>query len=293
MFFNQENLPFAKMEGLGNDYIYVNCLEYELSNPETIAKAVSDRHFGVGSDGLVLICKPSSEGADYRMRMFNNDGSEAESCGNALRCVGKYIYEKNISRKEILRIETKAGIVKLEFLLSGEEVSKIKVNMGEPILTAKKIPLNADSDSYINQAFSIPDFSCKVTCVSMGNPHAVFFVDKITDDLVLKIGPQIEVHPLFPNKTNVEFVEVMSKDRLKMRVWERGSGETLACGTGACGVLAAAVLNGLANRKITMELLGGELDLEWSELDNCIYQFGPAQWVCEGMFNISLIKNIS
>ena len=252
MFFNQENLAFSKMHGLGNDYIYVNCLERELSNPDKVSIAVSDRHFGVGSDGLVLICKPSSSAADYRMRMFNNDGSEAESCGNALRCVGKYIFEKDISKKETLKIETKAGIVKLEFLLVGDTVSKIKVNMGEPILSSKRIPITADTENYINQDFSIPGFQGKISCVSMGNPHAVFFTDKITDELVLNIGPKIETNPLFPNKTNVEFVEVINKDLLKMRVWERGSGETLACGTGACAVLAAAVLNGYTNRKVTM-----------------------------------------
>ena len=277
-------MNFTKMEGLGNDYIYFNCLESDIHNPDKLAIAISDRHFGVGSDGIVMICNPSIPNADFRMRMFNNDGSEAENCGNALRCVGKYLFDKGIHKNNSVSIETKAGIKKLEFLTENNKVKKVRVNMGAPILKSQDIPISSTEDTYINRDFEIEGFSGQVSCVSMGNPHAVFFVNKITDELVLGIGPKIEVHPFFPKKVNVEFVEVLSRDKLKMRVWERGSGETLACGTGACAVAVSAILNGFADRKVTIQLLGGDLDIEWSEADNCVYQFGPAKFVCEGTY---------
>ncbi len=288
----EEGLKFTKMQGLGNDYIYVNCLEKELENPEIISRIVSDRHFGIGSDGLILICRSTNPAADFKMRIFNKDGSEAETCGNGLRCCGKYVFDKSIKKKQELIVDTLAGLVKLQLQVTKDQVSSVKVNMGEPKLTSVDFPVSNNKINYINQPFAIPGFKSRVTCVSMGNPHAIFFVDKLTKDLVHKFGPVIETHMLFPNKVNVEFVRVLNNRNIEMRVWERGAGETLACGTGASAVAVAAALNGLTDRNVNIELLGGNLNIEWSEKDNCVYQAGGAEFICEGIFNPRLISGV-
>lgn len=287
-----KEIVFSKMHGLGNDYLYINCLEQELDNPEIISKFVSDRHFGVGSDGIILICPPQSEDCDFRMRIFNSDGSEAGNCGNGLRCFGKYLFDKGITKKEEIKVQTKGTKVKINLIIKAGLVDQVRVNMGSPNLLPKDIPTTLLGERIINQDFIVENFSGKINCVSMGNPHAVFFVDKITDDLVHRIGPSIENHKIFPMRTNVEFVEVRSREHLKMRVWERGSGETMACGTGACAVLVSAVLNNKSERKAILELLGGNLEIEWLESDNNVYQTGPAEFVCDGVISKDMVKKI-
>ena len=275
--------PFAKMHGIGNDYIYFNCLEQEFPEPARNAVPLSDRHFGIGGDGIVLILP--SKIADFRMQMLNSDGSEAEMCGNAIRCVGKYVYDKGLTQKSEVKIETLAGIKVLDLTVQGGKVSNVRVDMGKPELVSAKIPVTINSEQCIAQPFEIEDFSAPMTCVSMGNPHAVFFVNEITDRHVLTLGPKIEIDPIFPRKVNVEFVKVINKQELQMRVWERGAGETLACGTGAAAVIVAACLNGLAERKVTIHLLGGDLELEWASNDH-VFKTGPAEFVFEG--NVAL-----
>lgn len=277
-------MKFTKMQGLGNDYIYVNCLENELPNPGEVSKFVSDRHFGIGSDGLVLIL-PSNK-ADFRMRMFNSDGSEAEMCGNAIRCVGKYVYDNKLTNKTTVSVETLAGIKVLEFTLEKGLVSLVKVDMGEPILKPSEVPVNSDLDLFKSQPVTAAGKEYSVTCVSMGNPHAVTYVQDVANFPLEVVGPQMETHSLFPRRINSEFVEVIDRSTLKMRVWERGAGETLACGTGACAVLVASVLNGVSERKAAVKLLGGDLQIEWSEKDNHVYMTGPAVKVFEGEINI-------
>ena len=276
-------IKFSKMQGLGNDYIYLNCLEQVPTNPAELSIKLSDRHFGIGADGLVLIM--SSTIADFRMRMFNADGSEAQMCGNASRCVAKYIYERGLSTATTLTLETAAGIKTLTLKIKNNQVELITVNLGAPILEPQKIPVNISAPSILNYPIEIAGHEFKMTCVSMGNPHAVFFVDQITDQQVLQLGPQIEKLAIFPERTNVEFVQVLSRSLLKMRVWERGSGETLACGTGAGAVCVAAALNNLTDRQVKIQLLGGELQLDWAE-DNQVYKTGPAEFVFEGEVKI-------
>jgi len=277
-------MKFTKMHGLGNDYIYVNCLEKDIENPGEVAKFVSDRHFGIGSDGLVLIL-PSSIG-DYRMRMFNSDGSEAEMCGNAIRCVGKYLLDNGITSKKHLCIETLAGLKHLYMEVENGLVSQVTVDMGEPILQPSKIPVNADGESFISQPVIINGTEYKVTCVSMGNPHAVTYVDDVAGFPLEIVGPIMENHGLFPKRINAEFAQVLDIETIKMRVWERGAGETMACGTGACAVLVASVLNGLSKRKTKIKLLGGDLLIEWNENDNHVYMTGPATKVFDGEIEI-------
>ncbi|MCE9529900.1 MAG: diaminopimelate epimerase [Planctomycetes bacterium] len=274
-------MRFTKMQGAGNDYVYVDCFrEKPPADPTKLSIAISDRHFGVGSDGLILICP--SEKADARMRMFNADGSESEMCGNGLRCVAKYVYDHGIANKEKLTIETGRGILSVELEIANGKARRVRVNMGEPILVSQKIPTTLPGDPPVEVPLQIGDSTLAVTCVSMGNPHCVTFVDAITDHHVHGIGPMIEKHPAFPRRTNVEFVKVNRRDDLTMRVWERGSGETLACGTGACGVCVAGVLSGKSDRKVTIHLLGGDLELDWSETDNHVYMTGPAVEVFSG-----------
>ncbi|MFZ5986087.1 MAG: diaminopimelate epimerase [Bacillota bacterium] len=277
-------MKFTKMHGLGNDYIYVNCLNETVENPSELSKIVSDRHFGIGSDGLVLIMP--SQIADFRMRMFNADGSEAEMCGNAIRCVGKYVYDNGLTKKQVVTVETLAGIKVLELSLKDGKVELVKVDMGEPILEPSKIPVASDKELFKSEPVAVDGREFKVTCVSMGNPHAVVYVDSVDKFLLEVIGPKMETHCLFPKKINAEFVEVIDRTTLKMRVWERGSGETLACGTGACAVLVASVLNGVSDRKATVKLLGGDLIIEWSEKDNHVYKTGPATKVFDGEIHI-------
>lgn len=270
-------MKITKMQGLGNDYIYVYCTENQITDPAALARRISDRHFGVGSDGLVLIL-PCDE-ADFRMRMFNADGSESEMCGNATRCIAKYIHDRGLSDKEEISLMTGAGIKILKLSVKDGKTESVRVDMGEPELNAPKIPVNLPEGRVISQPVEVCGQVFRMTCVSMGNPHAVIYVDDADHFDVHRIGAAIETHPLFPRKTNVEFVTVKDREHLRMRVWERGSGETLACGTGACASLVATVLNGLCARKAVLELNGGPLKVEWDPDTNHVYQEGPAEFV--------------
>lgn len=273
-------MRFTKMHGAGNDYVYVDAFRERLPNDlPALARAVSDRHFGIGGDGLILIC-PSERG-DARMRMFNADGSEAEMCGNGVRCVAKYVYDHGIATKEELRIETGRGVLTLHVEARNGKVERIRVNMGAPILKRADIPTTLPGDPPVRAPLEVAGRKFEVTCISMGNPHCVVFVDEITDELVLGLGPRIEQHPAFPRKVNVEFIQVLSKTEVNMRVWERGSGETLACGTGACAATVAAVLNELTDRKVLCHLRGGDLTLEWTAGGD-VLMTGPATEVFSG-----------
>lgn len=273
-------MKFTKMHGAGNDYVYVNCFEpVELGDVTELAKAISDRHFGVGGDGLVLICP--SERADARMVMYNADGSEAEMCGNAVRCVAKFVYDHGIATKDELTIETGRGVLTLQCSTTGGKVDRVRVNMAEPILVSSEIPTTLVGDPPVKVPLEVAGRTLEVTCVSMGNPHAVTFVDEVNDDLVLNIGPQVEVHEAFPRRINAEFIQVVSRSEVVMRVWERGSGETLACGTGACASVVAGVLAGLLDRKVLVRLTGGDLEIEWAESGE-VYMTGPATEVFSG-----------
>lgn len=275
-------IKFTKMHGLGNDYVYIDVTKENLENPSELSKYISDRHFGVGSDGLILICP--SDKADFRMRMFNSDGSEAEMCGNGIRCVGKFVYDKKLTDKTLVTVETKAGIKTLKLNVKDEKVDTVRVDMGTPILESEKIPVITDEKIAQNLRLNALDKSFDFTCVSMGNPHAVTVVDNLSDFDVKKYGSILEVNEAFPNKTNVEFVEIKDPENIKMRVWERGTGETLACGTGACASVVACNLNGLTKRSVNVELLGGNLNIELGE-DNHVYMTGPAVTVFEGELN--------
>ena len=277
-------MRFHKMHGAGNDYIYVDARQGKevIENPSEVSIRVSDRHFGIGSDGLVLIM--DSEVADYRMRMFNADGSEAGMCGNASRCVGKYLYDLGITQKEEIALETKSGIKYLKLILGEREVSRVVVDMDEPRLAPAEIPMVGETARQVVISNEYGNYVA--TCVSMGNPHAVIFVDDVANFPVEVVGRAIEIDPLFPEHTNVEFVEVVSDDHLKMRVWERGSGETLACGTGACASLVASHLEGVSGRAARIELLGGEVEVTWDEATNRVSLAGPAEWVFEGEYYI-------
>jgi diaminopimelate epimerase len=278
------------MQGAGNDYIYVDCFREKVPEDLTeIARNISDRHFGVGGDGLVLI-HPSPE-ADARMQMFNADGSEAEMCGNAIRCVAKYLFEEHLVRQEQMKIDTASGVLQLELHVVENRVSRVRVDMGEPILEAEKIPTLLSGNSIVDHPFTVPGSvrsegaTFRVTCVSMGNPHCVIFVERATDEMVLGLGPQIERDERFPNRTNVEFVEVVDRGHVRQRTWERGAGETLACGTGASAVCVAGVLTDRTERRIRNQLLGGDLELEWGE-DNHVYMTGPAEELFRGDWNL-------
>ena len=273
-------MKFTKMHGIGNDYLFVNCFEEVVENPERMAIVMSKPHFGAGADGLVLI--EPADGADFGMRIFNADGSEAEMCGNALRCIGKYVFERGMTDKTELTIETGGGVKQLWLTVENGKVARIKADMGTPELNPRLIPVDLPGEIVLRHRLQILGQTWFITCVNMGNPHAVVFVrDPEVIDLPT-IGPMIEHHPLFPRRTNVEFVRVIDRNILQMRVWERGAGETLACGTGACASLVAAVLGGLANRTVQMKLSGGNLQLQWSAEDNHVYQTGPAAFVYDG-----------
>ncbi|MDB5391375.1 MAG: dapF [Planctomycetaceae bacterium] len=273
-------MRFTKMHGAGNDYVYVNCFSERFpADPAALAMAVSDRHKGIGADGLILIC-PSERG-DARMRMYNADGSESEMCGNGVRCVAKYVYDHGIATKDVLRIETGRGVLTLQVFAQGGKAERIRVNMGTPILISSEIPTTLAGDPPVQQPLQVGGRELSVTCVSMGNPHCVTFVDQITDEWVLGIGPQIERHPAFPRRVNAEFIQVLSPREFNMRVWERGSGETQACGTGACASCVAGVLAGLTERKVLAHLPGGDLELEWAESGE-VYLTGPATEVFSG-----------
>lgn len=274
-------LKFTKMQGLGNDYVYMNAIEQEIKDESFLAQFVSNRHFGIGSDGLILICL--SQVADFKMRMFNQDGSEAEICGNGIRCVGKFVYDKGLTKKTDLTIETLAGIKKLKLSVKEGIVESVQVDMGEPILDPNEIPVLSQKYPVKDLSLTVENKEFSFTCVSMGNPHAVTFLNGVDSFEVEKYGKKLEINPVFPQKANIEFIEVVSSQRIKMRVWERGSGETMACGTGACASVVACILNRLTQRAVTVELLGGNLQIEWRKEDNHIYMTGPAQIVFEGV----------
>ena len=274
-------INFVKMEGLGNDYIYIDAINQNIENRSELAVKLSDRHFGIGGDGIILICE--SKVADFRMQMFNNDGSEAEMCGNGIRCVGKFVYDEGLTDKKQVTIETLAGIKVLDLNIENGKVKSVKVDMGEPILEAKKIPVVSDEMPVKNLNLNSCDKDFKFTCVSMGNPHAVTFIEEPVDEFdVCKYGRVLEVDKVFPKKVNVEFINIIDRKKIKMRVWERGTGETLACGTGACAATVAGILNGYTDRKVTVELLGGYLEIEWNEEDNHVYMTGTATKIFKG-----------
>lgn len=273
-------MKFTKMQGIGNDYIYVNCFDQSVINPSELAKIVSDRHFGVGSDGLIMICP--SEAADCKMTMFNADGSEAQMCGNGIRCVGKYVYERGLVKKDVITVETACGVKTLRLNIHGDKVKSVKVDMGEPELKPELIPVKAEGSLFIRQLVDVDGKRYEVTCVSMDNPHAVVFLKDIDGLDILKLGPKFENHPLFPERINTEFVEVMGESALRMRVWERGAGETLACGTGACAALVAANLCGFCDRSAMVVLKGGSLEVEWDGKTNHVFMTGPAEFVFDG-----------
>ena len=278
------------MHGCGNDYVYVNCFSETVEHPEEVAKIVSDRHFGIGSDGLILI-RPSKI-ADFEMAMYNADGSRGEMCGNGIRCVAKYVYDFGLTDKTSISVETLAGIKYLDLTVEDGKVEKVRVNMGAPILVPDQIPADSSlfpeaSDSIVAQPLVVAGKTYKVTCVSMGNPHCVVFVNEDVRTLDLeKIGPDFENHAAFPKRINTEFVNVIDETHLRMRVWERGSGETLACGTGTCATVVAAILNGLTKDEVSVELLGGTLHIKWDREKNLVYMTGPATVVYSGEIDI-------
>ena len=276
-------MKFTKMQGLGNDYVYVNCVEKKLENASQIAIAVSDRHYGIGSDGLILI--NSSEVADFEMEMYNADGSRGEMCGNGIRCVGKYVYDYGLTDKTHVTIETLAGIKYLDLQVENGKVKQVRVNMGSPLLKPEEIPIALEGENVIDVPISINDTVYRMTGVGMGNPHTVVFLDDIEQMKIEEIGPKFENHSYFPNRVNTEFVKVIDRTHVKMRVWERGSGETLACGTGACAVAVACILNGLTEEDVTVSLLGGDLQIQWERKENIVYMTGPAEVVFEGGWN--------
>lgn len=275
-------MKFTKMQGLGNDYVYVNGFEERIENPSEMAVKVSNRNFGVGSDGLILI--NPSEKADFEMEMYNADGSRGEMCGNGIRCVAKYVYEYGLTDKTHISVETLGGIKYLDLTVEDGKVILVRVDMGSPILTPAQIPVIADEAEAVAVPILVDETEYQMTCVSMGNPHAVIFMDDIEHLEIEKIGPKFEHHERFPNRVNTEFVKVLDRQTASMRVWERGSGETLACGTGACAVAVACILGGYTENKVTVKLLGGDLLIEWYREQNKIYMTGPAAVVFDGVW---------
>lgn len=268
-------MRFTKMQGLGNDYVYVNGFEYTISNPSETAIKISDRHFGVGSDGLIII-KPD-ENADFYMEMYNADGSQGKMCGNGIRCVGKYVYDNGLTDKTDITVNTLSGIKYLHLNVENDTVRSVRVNMGAPVFEPERIPVALQGDMVKNKELILDSGKYDITCVSMGNPHCVVYIEN-TDNLdINRIGPEFENNPIFPDRVNAEFVQVIDENTLKMRVWERGSGETLACGTGACAVAVASALNGLGNDSVTVKLLGGDLKITWDRRENTVYMEGPAE----------------
>lgn len=273
-------MKFTKMQGLGNDYVYVNCMEQMVEDAAETARRVSDRHFGIGSDGLILICP--SDKADFEMRMYNADGSRGEMCGNGIRCVGKYVYDYGLTDKTSLSVETLGGIKHLFLEVEDGKVSLVKVDMGPAILEPEKIPVTAEGSRVVDEPLQVDGKTFRMTCVSLGNPHAVIYVDDVQGMDLEKTGPSFENHERFPNRINTEFAHVLDRNTVEMRVWERGSGETLACGTGACAVAVASILNGYTEDQVTVRLLGGDLKIEWDREANKVYMTGPAEVVFDG-----------
>ncbi len=282
-------MKFTKMHGISNDYIYVNCFEEKVENPEKVSIYVSDRRTGIGSDGLVLIMP--SEKADFKMRIFNADGSEAMMCGNATRCIGKYVYDKGMTNKTEITLETNSGIKYLTLYPENGKVEFVKVDMGKAILNPKDIPVISQKEKFISEPVLVNGSEYKITCVSMGNPHAIVYLNSINDLDLEKIGPSFENHKLFPDRINTEFIRVMDSHNLQMRVWERGSGETFACGTGACASVVASVLNGFCkhDEEVTVHLRGGDLKITYQS-DETVIMKGPATLICDGVIDITHIK---
>lgn len=277
-------MKFTKMQGLGNDYVYVNCFEEKIENPSEVAIKVSNRNFGVGSDGLIMI--NPSEVADFEMEMYNADGSRGEMCGNGIRCVGKYVYDYGLTDKTSISVETLGGIKYLDFTVEDGKVKLVRVDMGSPELVPENIPIVAEGDSVIDAPIIVDGVEYRMTGVSMGNPHTVVYIDDVQGLEIEKIGPKFENHKRFPNRINTEFARVIDRKTVEMRVWERGSGETLACGTGACAVAVASILNGLTENQVTVKLLGGDLLIEWDRDVNKVYMTGPAEVSFEGEIKI-------
>lgn len=278
-------MKFTKMHGIGNDYVYVNCFNETIKDPSAVSKYVSDRHFGVGSDGLILI-KPSKV-ADFQMDMYNADGSQGEMCGNGIRCVAKYVYDYGLTDKTNISVETLAGIKHLDLTIENGKVALVKVNMGSPELVPEKIPVVAEGERAIDVPLEVKEKTYQMNGVSMGNPHCVIFMEEDVRELDLEsMGPDFENHKRFPKRINTEFVNVLDENTLRMRVWERGSGETLACGTGACATAVAAILNGLVQKEVTVKLLGGDLKIQWNGGDAPVYMTGPATTVFDGIITL-------
>ena len=273
-------MRFTKMQGLGNDYVYVNCFEEKVARPSETAVRVSDRHFGIGADGLILI-KPS-EKADFEMEMYNADGSRGEMCGNGIRCVAKYVYDYGLTDQTHISIETLGGIKYLDLIVEEGRVRLVKVDMGSPVLEAEQIPIIGLGNRVLDETIRVDDMEYRITGVSMGNPHGVVFLKDVKNLEIEKIGPLFEHHECFPNRVNTEFAHVLDRQTAEMRVWERGSGETLACGTGACAVAVACVLNGYTEEEVTVKLLGGELQIRWDREKDRVYMTGPAEVVFDG-----------
>ena len=283
-------MKFTKMQGIGNDYVYVNCFEETVKDPAAVARYVSDRHFGIGSDGLILI-KPSDI-ADCEMDMYNLDGSLGAMCGNGIRCVAKYVYDYGIVKKENISVSTKSGIKYLNLTVRDGKVALVRVNMGSPVLTASQIPVVSSTEEMINAPLKVNGETYYITAVSMGNPHAIVYMTDVDHLDIGEIGPYFENHMAFPDRVNTEFVEVLDDHTLKMRVWERGSGETLACGTGACAVAVASILNGHVDgeKPVTVKLLGGDLEIFWDRQENLVYMTGPAATVFDGEIDLSFLE---
>ena len=277
-------MKFTKMQGLGNDYVYVNCFKETIENPPEMAKKVSNRNFGIGSDGLIMI--NPSDVADFEMEMYNADGSRSEMCGTGIRCVGKYVYDYGLIEKEHISVETLAGIKYLDLTVEDGKVKLVKVDMGSPELVPENIPIVADGNRVIDEPINVNGTEYRMTGVSMGNPHAVVYVEDVKGLDIETIGPAFENHERFPNRVNTEFVKVLDRNTVEMRVWERGSGETMACGTGACAVAVACILNGFTEDKVTVKLLGGDLQIEWDKEADKIYMTGPAEVSFDGEINL-------
>lgn len=271
-------MKFTKMHGCGNDYIYVDCTKEMIPDPNGVALKLSDRHFGIGSDGLILVCP--SEAADFRMAMYNSDGSEGAMCGNGIRCVAKFCYDKGLTNKEEIAIETKAGIKYIQLTIENGKAVKARVDMGAPMTRAEQIPVVGLGEEVIGKSVNVDGRDWVMTCVSMGNPHAIVWCDDVTNLDIEKVGPGFHDHPMFPDRVNTEFAKVLDRNHVQMRVWERGAGETWACGTGACATAVACYLNGLTDRNVTIHLLGGDLEIEVAE--DTVYMTGPATTVFEG-----------
>ena len=280
-----DSMKFTKMHGCGNDYVYVNCFEETIENPNETAKFVSDRHFGIGSDGM--ICIHPSDKADFRMAMYNSDGTEGAMCGNGVRCIAKYVYDYGLTDKTTITIETKGGIKELDLTVEDGKVTWVNVDMEAPVLEADKIPVFYDEEKkVIDKPVIVDGREYRITCVSMGNPHGVVFVDSVDDLDIEKLGPMFEHHPMFPDRVNTEFIQVVDDHTIRMRVWERGAGETLACGTGACASAYASYLNQKTGNKVLVHLLGGDLQIEYDEEKHTIFMKGPATKVFDGEIDL-------